>query len=221
MAADLSVIMPLYNCEPWVEGAVRSVLENADGLRELIVIDDGSTDRSPEIVAGIEGPIELIRQPNGGPSAARNAGIRAARGDVIGFLDADDIWAAGAPDARRELLAGGFECAIGKMQIFSGDPPVLVKDPGYAVLLGTMLLTRELAARVGEFDETMLHGEDVDWVMRMRELGVEPGRTEQVVLNYRLLREGSLTSDRENNRGALTGVIHKSLARRRLIGGDA
>jgi hypothetical protein len=64
-----------------------------------------------------------------------------------------------------------------------------------------------------------VHGEDVDWVMRMRELGVEPGRTEDVVLNYRLLREGSLTSDRETNRGAITGVIHKSLARRRLIGG--
>jgi glycosyltransferase involved in cell wall biosynthesis len=221
MSADLSVIMPLYNCEQWVEQAVRSLIDNADGLLELIVVDDGSTDNSVEIVRSIEGPVKLIQQQNAGPAAARNAGLKAARGSLIGFLDADDIWVAGAPDPRRVLLENGADYAIGRIRMITGDPPQFFGDAHHAVLLGSALFKAELVERVGPFDVSRLHGEDVDWLMRICELGVAAERCEDHVMTYRLFREGSLTSDRETNRGAITSVLHASLARRGLVGGDS
>lgn len=218
MSADLSVIMPLYNCEPWVEEAVRSVLENADGLLELIVVDDGSTDASAAIVAAMDGPVRLIRQDNAGPAAARNAGLDAARGELIGFLDADDIWTGGSPDPRRLQLEAGRDCAIGRAQIFTGDPPRDFSEPLFTVLLCTLLMRRETVDRVGRFDDARVPAEDVDWVMRLRESGAQLGRVDDVVARYRLLREGSLTSDRDVSRGALVGALRGSLIRRGVIG---
>lgn len=218
MSADLSVIMPLYNCEQWVEEAVRSVLENADGLLELIVVDDGSTDRSAAIVAEIDGPIKLISQQNAGPAAARNTGLKAAEGELIGFLDADDIWTGGSPDPRRGEIANGCDCAIGRAQIFTGDPPRDFSTPLFTVLLCTLLMRREVVDRVGWFDDARVPAEDVDWVMRLRELDVKLGRVEDVVARYRLLRQGSLTSNRDVSRGALVGALRGSLVRRGLMG---
>lgn len=220
MSGDLSVIMPMYNCEQWVEEAVRSVVERAEGLRELIVIDDGSTDRSAEIVRSIDGPIEVIQQANAGPSAARNAGLRVARGELIGFLDADDIWTADAPDLRRVELANGADCAIGKVQLFIGEPPRDFRDPTLVVLLPTMLVSRALVEKVGEFDESMTHGEDTDWLMRLRESGAKLAYSDQVVFRYRLFRSGSLTCDRDANHGAMTKVLRMSLVRRGIMKGD-
>lgn len=218
MSADLSVIMPLYNCEQWVEESVRSVIENADGLLELIVVDDGSTDRSAEIVAAIDGPIKLISQENAGPAAARNTGLKAASGELIGFLDADDIWTGGAPDPRRAELANGCDCVIGRAQIFTGDPPRDFSTPLYTVLLCTILMRREVVDRVGWFDDARVPAEDVDWVMRLRELDVKLGRVDDVVARYRLLRQGSLTSNRDVSRGALVGALRESLVRRGKVG---
>jgi glycosyltransferase involved in cell wall biosynthesis len=218
VTADLSVIMPLYNCEQWVEEAVRSVLDNAEGLLELIVVDDGSTDRGSELVRSIDGPIKLIEQENAGPAAARNTGIKAAKGSLIGFLDADDIWTARAPDPRRRLLDDGADYAVGRIRLITGEPPQNYGEPQFAIVLGSMLVPATLVDRVGLFDESRIHGEDVDWLMRLRELGATAGKCDELVMSYRLFRPGSLTSNREENRGAITGVLRASLARRGLVG---
>lgn len=220
MSADLSVIMPLYNCEPWVEEAVRSVLGNAEGLLELIVVDDGSTDRSAEIVESIAGPITLIRQANAGPAAARNTGLRAARGELIGFLDSDDVWVAGSPDQRRAAIADDADLAFARVQVLAGTPARPYLDPVYSVMLPSMLITRDAVDRVGELDASILHGEDVDWVMRMKEAGLKVAHVEQVACNHRL-REGSLTRDRAENRPAIVHRLKESLERRGKIGGEA
>jgi glycosyltransferase involved in cell wall biosynthesis len=217
MSADLSVIMPVFNCEPWVEEAVRSVIDNADGLLELIVVDDGSTDRSAEIVESIEGPITLIRQENAGPSAARNVGMRAASGALIGFLDADDIWVAGSPDERRVAIDGGVDVAFARVQVLMGNPPKPFSDPTHAVSLSSILIARGVLDRIGELDESIVHGEDVDWVMRMKEAGLKAQHVNQVAINYRM-RPGSLTRDREANRPAIVHRLKDSLERRGKIG---
>lgn len=97
MSNDLvSVIMPVYNAEAWLRRAIDSVLAQHHDRLELLAVDDGSSDRSPEMLqtyAAADARVRVLRQPcNGGVAAARNAGIAAARGGYIAFLDADDWW---------------------------------------------------------------------------------------------------------------------------------
>ncbi len=85
-----SVIIPVYNRERFVAKAIESVLAQSYENFELIVVDDGSTDNTPKILERY--PIKILRQQNRGVSAARNAGIRIAKGDIIALLDSDDEW---------------------------------------------------------------------------------------------------------------------------------
>ena len=88
----VSVIMPLYNAERYVTAAARSVLEQTYRHLELVVVDDGSTDRGPELVRALgDDRVRVVTQPNGGEAAARNAGLDLARGEYIAWQDADDL----------------------------------------------------------------------------------------------------------------------------------
>lgn len=88
----VSVAIPAYNCARYLPETVESALSQTLPPLEVIVIDDGSTDDTGEVLARYEGRIRDVRQRNMGISAARNAGIRIARGTLIAFLDADDVW---------------------------------------------------------------------------------------------------------------------------------
>jgi len=100
----ISIIIPLYNKEPIIRSSIQSVLLQSYKDFELIIVDDGSTDSSYDIVENIHDPrIRLILQENGGPSKARNTGVEHARGEWIVFLDADDELAEGALEHFSEL----------------------------------------------------------------------------------------------------------------------
>src|SRR5262245_9882120 len=91
----VSVIMPAYNVEPFVAEAARSVLAQTFRDLELVVVDDGSTDGTADVVAAIaatEPRVRLVRQPNRGLAGARNTAMRMARGDIFALLDSDDLW---------------------------------------------------------------------------------------------------------------------------------
>src|SRR5687768_3446883 len=96
----ISVVIPAYNGEVFLEQAIQSALEQTWPRAEVVVVDDGSTDRSAEIAASY--PVKLVRQENRGVAAARNRGIDEARGDLLSFLDQDDIF-------RPEKLERQFE----------------------------------------------------------------------------------------------------------------
>lgn len=91
-APDISVIIPCFNAERWIAAAVDSVLSHHEASIEVVVVNDGSSDSSREILAGFGQRIRVIDQENAGVSAARNAGIAAATGDYLRFLDADDLF---------------------------------------------------------------------------------------------------------------------------------
>src|SRR5271156_2034659 len=88
----VSVIIPTYNYGRFVTEAVDSVLAQSYTDHEVIVVDDGSVDDTPERMQPYAERVRYLRQPNQGPSAARNNGIEAARGEYVAFLDADDLW---------------------------------------------------------------------------------------------------------------------------------
>lgn len=102
----ISVIIPLYNKEKWVRRSVESVSTQTYTHIEIVIVNDGSTDNSLEVVATIVDPrLRIISQSNGGVSSARNLGLDNAKGDYIAFLDADDEW----EPRHLEVLAKGFE----------------------------------------------------------------------------------------------------------------
>src|ERR1700744_5385897 len=103
MAELISIIMPAYNAENFIGSAIESVLDQTYLNWELIVVNDGSTDQTAAIVetfAASDKRIKCISQPNMRQGAARNTGIKNSRGDLIAFLDADDLWLPG----KLELL---------------------------------------------------------------------------------------------------------------------
>jgi len=111
--AKVSTIIPAYNCERYIKETIESVLSQTYKDIELIIIDDGSTDRTGEIVRSFESKVEYIRQSkNTGPSAARNRGIEKAKGEYIAFLDGDDVWMPTKIEEQIKLLESNKDIAL-------------------------------------------------------------------------------------------------------------
>ena len=98
---QVSVVVTTFNQGPYIAEAIRSVLTQTYTNREIIVVDDGSTDDTPRVLAGFGNAVTTIRQANEGVAGARNRGIRAARGLLLAFIDGDDRW---HPDMLRRLV---------------------------------------------------------------------------------------------------------------------
>ncbi len=208
MSADLSVVVPVRDGAATLEAALRSIVGRAEGLAEIVVVDDGSRDGSGALAEAIGGPVRVLRQEGRGAGAARNAGVAAARGSLLGFLDADDEWLAGAPDPRRALLAAEpGAIAFGGVCVQRGEH----EQTGPLWVFGAALMRPETFTRVGPIDETLLGGdEDLDWFLRAREAGVDLRHVPDAVVRY-VRREGSLAADPD--RGLLSG-LHRSIRRR-------
>lgn len=101
----VSVIIPCFNCAPYIADTVNSVLAQTWENKEIIVVNDGSTDESPEILKRYGDKLRVINQPNYGVSLARNSGIAHANGRYVAFLDADDYWDPGFLEKSIKVLA--------------------------------------------------------------------------------------------------------------------
>ncbi len=173
-----SVVMPMYNRERYVKEAIDSVLTQSDTDFELIVVDDGSTDRSLEIVERIDDPrLRLLRNQHGGGAAARNTGIKAARGEFIVWIDSDDKQAPGALAAlRNSIVSVDADIFYGDLEIFDERQNSQVLHTHYPDHQGRDLLPlliqgnclpnpgtavrRELYARHGGYDTSFTRCHD-------------------------------------------------------------
>src|SRR5271155_6064787 len=107
MKPTVTVLVDTYNHERFIEQAIASVLgqDLPSEEMEILVVDDGSTDRTPEIVRQFQPRVRLIRKANGGQASAFNAGIAEAQGEIVAFLDGDDWWAANKLSRVAEVFA--------------------------------------------------------------------------------------------------------------------
>lgn len=184
----ISVVIPLYNKEKSIATTLESVLAQTYTDFEVIVVDDGSTDNSANIVRelvngkwkSVNDQFRLISQPNAGVSAARNAGILAAKGEYVAFLDGDDIWDKDFLKAMTELIEeypGKSVYGLGCEQIKRGEKPVLKEsyyrgvskwdNPTMAFTGSSVCVNKKDAIEVGLFDTRMTHGEDLDMWWRL------------------------------------------------------
>ncbi len=184
-APAVSVILPTYNRADTLPRAVKSVLAQTFGDYELLIIDDGSTDRTPSVVEQLEDPrIRYIRLArNRGVSAARNRGFSEARGEFIAFLDSDDEWLPRKLERQVDLLRQAPDSVgmaySGALNVHPGGrrSEYLPRDGGdlLPVLLihnvihatPSVLLRRAVVHAVGDFDETLPAIEDYDYWLRV------------------------------------------------------
>lgn len=227
-AVEISVVIPVYNAAAYLAAAVASVRAQKAERLEIILVNDGSVDESRAVIATLGPDVIVIDQPNAGPSAARNRGVERARGSIIAFLDADDIW----PDGRLALMRDAFErepaldVVMGRTEMFGEGATQLDglefeddrngRKVQIAPVVGCALFRRRVLERVGPFDETLRRYEDHDWFIRAREAGAAIRILAEVTLRYRV-HQASLTRSgpRQNT---MTQVLKRALERRRAAG---
>lgn len=205
----ISVIVPVFNGAAFLPEAIASIRAQSHRPLEIIVVDDGSTDDTAEVVKALGDGLNYCFQPNRGPGSARNAGLDLAHADIIAFLDVDDLWPDGKLERQLRLLLAGPSLAYvtGLVQVHhwvseqDGRAQFRpVGAPREMFLLGAALFRRSVFAQIGVFDESMQGGEDTDWFFRAWQAGVRGSVQQEVTLDYRL---------HEHNR---TQGMHKSMS---------
>ena len=104
MHSSVSVVIPAFNVAPWLRQTVNSVLAQTHQPAEVIIVDDGSSDETPEVAKSFGSSVTYIRQANAGVGAARNTGFRHSSGNYIAFVDADDLWLPDKLERQIDLL---------------------------------------------------------------------------------------------------------------------
>jgi glycosyltransferase involved in cell wall biosynthesis len=189
----VTVIVASYNGERFLRETLESLFAQDFASFEVVFVDDGSGDRTAEIANSF--PLRYIHQPNKGLPAARNTGLAEAKGDLIAFLDDDDLLPPNKLRIQSSYLLDHptTGCVLGRQEwIFEEgiDVPVLKRDPIYGepggIQLVTAMIRRRVLEEVGGFDPSYRYAEDRDLFIRLREHGVEIAVLPEVVLHKRL-----------------------------------
>jgi glycosyltransferase involved in cell wall biosynthesis len=227
-APAISVVIPAFNAARFLREAVASARRQQPAPAQIIVVDDGSTDDTTDLVHGLGPGVRYVKQANRGPAGARNAGAALASGALIAFLDADDWWADGAlGHLIGPLIADPeLDAVIGRTQVMeSVAADAMATAPagpaGLITVLGSALFRRRVLERVGPFDERLPYGEeDIDWFLRAREAAVRFTTVTQVTLYYRR-HAFNLTQSHQVGSQRLLASLRRSLDRRRAAGREA
>lgn len=225
----VSVVIPAYQAQDTIGAAISSILTQQFSPHEIIVVDDGSSDDTASILSGYKDHIQVISQSNRGPSAARNAGWRASTGELVAFVDADDILFPNylKDGVERWRRAGGSRCIVIMNAYFLRDGirftrQVLSVSPPRATAqrkamlesnIATMfcLVPRDLLDELTGFDENLPAVEDWDFMLRAVLMGVELLFVTRPHALYRW-RPGSQSSELEQMYSSEKQMFRKVLA---------
>jgi glycosyltransferase involved in cell wall biosynthesis len=218
----VSVVMPCFNRETVVAETIRCLLAQTRQPDEIIAVDDGSTDRTVEVLESFGPRIKILRQPNGGPSAARNAGLSIAKGEYVWFMDSDDIASLNKLEDQIEVLEreradiglcpwirGGFKLGrfepestvLQQYSIPRSDTLAAVLLSDWSTILQSALFRRDFLLKLGGFDESYVIAEDTLLFVQCSCLGARVVHTPNSMVLYRTngptqLTKGGSTSER-------------------------
>lgn len=221
----VSIVIPAFNAAAWVRETLDSALAQTHPRCEIIVVDDGSTDDTATIVQSEYGArVRLARQQNRGLSAARNAGLEAARGSYVQFLDADDLLFPSKIERQLEVLEqrpyytavysdleyveDGLRRAAGLRQWFASGHilrPLLRRN---FIVAHAPLLRTDAVRSVGGFDTSLSACEDYDLWLRLSAAGHSFYCLDEVLLLYRRV-PGSMSSDAARQAAATARVLRR------------
>lgn len=219
---EYSVVIPVFNGAQYLGEAIESALGQTIVPRQVIVVDDGSTDESAEVARGFGPALKLIQQPNAGIGAARNAAIPLVETQNLAFLDADDTWV----PRKAEWQARAFEAEPELDMVFGFVQPFLTNDappgvqaaanlePAAGYLAGAMMIRTEAFLRAGLFATDVRLGEFVDWYARAERLELRARMLSEVVLHRRIHANNTGLRERDRRTDYLS-VVRKAMAERR------
>ena len=219
----LSVIIPVFNAARYLRQAVESVLDQQHPNIEVLIVDDGSTDNSLKVAASFGHPIISVQQDNMGAGAARNHGLRLCTGEMIAFLDADDVWLQGKIQAQlamvqersADLVFGLAEEFLSTECTPDGAKFLVRHAPRPGLITSAALFPRSTLQRVGYLDETLIVGEFLDWYARFKEQGLQEAVVDQVVCRRRI-HQHNLGIRKKSASKDYVRVMKNALDRRRL-----
>lgn len=215
----VSVLIPCYNSGRFVAAAIESVLEQDHPALEIIIVDDGSTDDSREVISRYVGRgVRMITQANAGQCAAANAALANSSGELIKFLDADDILGAGSISSQVAALSGRTDAiAFGQWDRFYGDDPARASFPPRTMYWTTdpvtwlttewkgarpmmqcalWLIPRAILAKSGHWDERLSLINDFEFFARVLLCARELVYVPEARLYYRSGIGGTLSSQK-------------------------
>jgi len=227
----ISVIIPVYNYDRYLGEAIESVLSQTYQHLEVIVVDDGSTDRSGEVAKSFAGRgVQYCQQVHAGIGPARNKGVELAQGEYLAFLDADDRWP--LEKIERQLRAfendPALEMVFGyALQLQNGlaweagvrDKSLTVDGMVPGMVPGTMLIKRDAFDRVGKFEGGLKVGEFIDWYARAVELKVRSLVLPELLL-WRRIHDSNQGVRERQSVSDYARVLKAKLDRRRAEAGN-
>jgi len=221
----VSVIIPVYNGERFLAEAIESALNQDYPDFEIIAVDDGSTDRSPEIL-GSYPDLRVIRQENRGVAAARNRGLESSGGDYIAFLDQDDLW---LPEKLRRQA--GFlqhhpaaDMVVVHQEMFlqpgmsrpSWLRPRLLEEPHKTFVPSAFMTRKGLFEKIGTFNETYRNGSDSDLMFRIQDAGISFEILPEVLVRRRI-HDANESQHTHVSQTEILRLIRDSIQRKRTV----
>jgi glycosyltransferase involved in cell wall biosynthesis len=215
-----SVVIPVYNGERFLGEAIGSVWAQSYRPLEIIVVDDGSTDGSARVAKSFS-PVVYVHQANSGQAAARNHGVELARGELLAFLDADDVWLPDKLSWQMAALAAdpNLDAVFGNAEQFLEPGTSGVLPPAFHVLPAqlpsAMLIRRERFQQVGGYLPGWRVAETIDWYARALEFGLKMSTLDRVVYRRRI-HGRNLTLQKEGVAADYLAVVRAALGRSRV-----
>jgi glycosyltransferase involved in cell wall biosynthesis len=215
-----SVVIPAFNAERTLAAAIDSVLSQTVMPAKVMVVDDGSTDRTAEIASRYGSQVSVTQQANSGPGAATTRGFKAVTTPLVACIDADDIWLPDKASCQLERLEGcpDLDAVFGWVKLFRhGEPPRTDAPVHENWGRSTMMMRLSTVQRIGPMIDPpgVRCGEMIDWLARAREL-CSKLEMMPVVMALRRIIPGSLSYARDTRGEGYLHVVKAALDRRRV-----